>query len=579
MFPLMRIFHFLSVALGFFLVAVPMGPAAAAGTVQLAERAGTDGPTFDRPRQVPPDYLVMRLQKALSMNGLYFGPVDGYMNPDMKKAISRYQKKSGLKVDARVTEALIEKLETGVKVGLLLKRLESARSDNIKAARAALMSRPETRELLIRKESEIADPTRDPSSCFASPTARCLLDEAVASTKAISRPEMRDWALGEVLVAQARAGFSKSAITTVSRINDPRLIMVALRDIALAQAGAGRDDEALAAVEIIPDIGKQLEAYAQIAAIQAKRGDADNVKGTVSKLIAVLKKEKRNIKRIAFRSRVAVIMEQVGDGKAARYNLDLAETLARSSDSDKEGLRIVATALARMGQPKRALSVLKEAGGDIVGTSVLVSAAKAQVRAGDDAGALATTENIEAMRYRAVVLSQIATAQASKGTPAGRRMANQTIDKALVAAESIKPAFAHDFALGRIAMAMAGINLPGESFDRSLKTAGKIKDDRLRAHILWAISAVQRHVGDTEGAKKTEDMAKTATALIKSSLSKIWMFSEIALSYAEEGYTSSAWAAFWRAMPIAETIRNSWARARALSKLASTMIELGGKAK
>ncbi len=579
--PLMRIFYFLPVAFGLFLVAVAAGPSAVAGTTRLAERVGIDNPTFDRQRLGAPDSLVMRLQKALSANGLYFGPIDGYMNRDMKKAISRYQKKAGLKIDLRVTEGLIEKLETGAKVGLLLRRLEAVRSDNIKAARAALMSRPETRDLLINKESEVADPTRDPSSCFASPTARCLLDEAVASTKAISRPEMRDWALGEVLVAQAAAGFSKGAITTVSRINDPRLIMVALRDIAMAQAGAGRDDEALAAVKIIPDIGKQLEAYAQIAAIQAERGGAETVVGTVGKLIAILKKEKRIIKRIAFRTRVAVIMKRIGKGKAASDNIDLAETLARSygvSSKDNEGLRMVAAALAKMGNPERALALLKEVGGDVAGTSVLVSAATAQARAGDDAGALATSESIEAMRYRAVVLSQIALAQASKGTTADRRRANQTLDKALAAAESIKPAFAHDFALGRIAMAMAGIILPGGNFDRSLKTARAIKDDRLRAHILWSVSAVQRRLGDVDGARKTETMAKAATALIKSSLSKIWMFSEIALSYAKEGETSSAWAAFWRAMPIAGAIRNSWARARALSRLATTMIELGGKA-
>ena len=80
----------------------------------------------------------------------------------------------------------------------------------------------------------------------------CLLSEALESAKAIGKAELRDWALGEILIAEARAGLGERAMETTSRINDPRLVMVALRDIAEAQAAGGNPEEALAAADIIP---------------------------------------------------------------------------------------------------------------------------------------------------------------------------------------------------------------------------------------------------------------------------------------------------------------------------------------
>ncbi|MEE8393681.1 MAG: peptidoglycan-binding domain-containing protein [Rhodospirillales bacterium] len=558
---------------------VAVAPPVSAKPAQLAARVGDERPTLDKIKTGQPDFLVTRLQKALTENGLYSGPVDGYMNKDVEEAIRAYQKNSGLKVNVRVTRELVERLETGIKVGLLLQRLETAKSDNIKAARAALMSRPETRELLRNRDTEAADPTRDPAPCFKTPTARCLLDEAAESTKAIFKPEMRDWALGEVLVSQARAGFVKEAMNTVSRINDPRLVMVALRDIAKAQASAGRDAAALAAAEIIPDTLKQVEAYAQIAAIQAKRGRSEGVKNTIRQLLLALEKEEEPLKRISFRARVAVIMSQAGDWEAADANLKVAETLARSqagTNEKKEGLRHIASALAKMEKPERALMVLKETGDDPAGSSVLVSAAAAQARAGDASQALSTAEGIEVMRYRAVVLSQIAAAQLEKGD---HEQAIQTLQKAMAATKSVKRPFALDFALGRIVLTMTSLSKVNGDFSQPLNIAGKIKDNRMRAHILWSISAERRRAGDAKGSLETENSAKEATAKIKSALSQVWMFSEIAIDHLEIGETGPAWAAFWRAMPIAGNISNSWGRARALSRLAATMIELGGKTK
>ena len=42
-------------------------------------------------------------------------------------------------------------------------------------------------------------------------SSRCLLEEASESAKAVARGEMRDWALGEILAAQAKTGFTAEA--------------------------------------------------------------------------------------------------------------------------------------------------------------------------------------------------------------------------------------------------------------------------------------------------------------------------------------------------------------------------------
>ena len=247
-----------------FSVAGPSASLASTDGVQLAARGGLPdglGNTYSSRY----DPLVERIQKALSNANLYRGRADGRMNDATEQAIRQYQKSVGRKVDGRVSEDLAGHIETGQKVGVLLKKLERTREENSAAARRALIGNPATRALIEAKPDETADPTRDFSACFQNPTASCLLAESSESAKAVFKDELRDWALGELLVVQARAGLADSAMTSARRIGDPRLIMVALRDIAEAMAKAGRVSDAFEAAAIIPDPEKQAEAFAAIA--------------------------------------------------------------------------------------------------------------------------------------------------------------------------------------------------------------------------------------------------------------------------------------------------------------------------
>ena len=241
-------------------------------------------------------------------------------------------------------------------------------------------------------------------------------------------------------------------------------------------------------------------------------------------------------------------------------------------------LRHVANAYAETGNPEQALSLLKDLPDLSEHIPVLVSAATAQARAGDAQLAISTAQGIDAVRYRAVVLSRIATAQAKAGNTDGGR---QTLEKALQAASAIKRPFARAYAYERVARALMEIDqIAGSAnFTQAIDIAGLIGDDKLRAHTLWVLATAQNVAGDGAGSTLTEEMAETATAKIKSPFTRVWMFCEIALEHFAVGRKDKAWATFRRALTIAKGTESAWGRSRALSRLASTLIELGGIAK
>jgi hypothetical protein len=112
------------------------------------------------------------------------------------------------------------------------------------------------------------------------------------------------------------------------------------------------------------------------------------------------------------------------------------------------------------------------------------------------------------------------------------------------------------------------------NFDLAINTAAMISDDRLRAQTLWSLVTAQRLTGDGHGADETMVLAETATAGIKSPLTRVWMFSEITLNHLSADRDQYAWAAFNRALAIAESIDGVWGRARALARLALALSEL-----
>jgi len=261
-----------------------------------------------------------------------------------------------------------------------------------------------------------------------------------------------------------------------------------------------------------------------------------------------------------------VIFAHAGNTEQATGILNTTESFARKKiDAGGLGvaLRHIAKAFAKTVQLAQALNILSDVSDDSNRTPVLIAAA---------------TNTIEAVRFRSVVLGQIALTKVENGD---KDAADATLNFALAAIEKIKFSYARSYAVSRVSLAMVGIGkLPDAGaradglFFNAVAAARKIDDNRLRAHTLWTIAAEQIRAGDDPGPQKTKTYANQATGDIKSTLSRVWMFSEIATGHAAEGEEIAAWAAFDHGLTVARSIDNSWGRARAFGRLAATLIKL-----
>ena len=525
------------------------------------------------------DDLVRQIQEQLSEMGFYQGPLKGESNKALVRAIKAYQKQIGHKADGLITESLLEHMETQARVGVMLNNLNSVREKRVKEAREALLQKEETKKLLDRsKVDKIADPTRDASPCFEEPDERCLLREAVESAKAIHKNELRDWAFGEILVAQAKSGLLEDAISTVQRIGDARLIIVALRDIARAQARAGRIKDAQATIKIIPDAFNRLEALSAIADIQLKNGNGSGAHETSAQIISLSRDLKNPLQQVTLLAQMAIVFAKVGDTGATEKALEEATRISRSpglletDDSIKKGaaLRHIASALAKIGQPMQALSLIEEVTGTYDRTAVLMSAATALANAGETNAALATASQIESGRYQSVVLGRIAIAFAKQKN---LEQAAQTVARALDVTNNVEMPYARSYAIGQLALSLIeiGTQIEVSTLKNAVDTAQEIENDRLRAHMLWKAAAAMSRKGLTNELVAVEKLAQDATEAINSALSQVWMLGDLATETLQKGQGKRAWQAFEQGLKIAEDIHNAWGRARALAKLASTL--------
>ena len=524
---------------------------------------------------------VQKVQAALANIGFYLGSIDGHLNDETSAAIRVYQKTSGLKVDGQITRQLWDLLNNAHQVRGLLKRLDTVRKQGKDKARAALLAHSATKDLVKNLNDIRADPTRKSDECFKIPTVRCLLFEAQESVKAVHKPELRDWALGEVLIAQARAGLGELAMQTTARILDPRLIMVALRDIAEAQATAGNSKQAVNAARIIPNARKRAEALTKITQIHARQGDKLSTQAAADVLFKMLVALPSKQQQISIKTKVAIAFSHVGSPLRTRNLLAETENQSRqlsNKDQRSLGLRHVATAYARLKNLEKAQALLSEITKKAEREPILIHLASAMVTAGKIKDALEITKYITP-RYRTAPLGSIALAQAKSNASTN---AGATLQLAKKSIEEIKLPYARSFAQSQLAVTMAQIsniltqsNKKKVSFLNASQMAAQIKDNRLRAHTLWSIAHEQRISGRQQAANTMEALADTATNAIKSRLSQVWLFADLAAQHVRRGDVKQSWKMFDRGLKIGQTINNAWGRARALAKLAQTLLELG----
>jgi peptidoglycan hydrolase-like protein with peptidoglycan-binding domain len=554
--------------------------AVALATSAPAWAATRDGGPVDRPGTVAaPSDVVRDIQQTLTKMGYYSGVVDGRMNNALRDAIEAYQRAVGRKVDGKASRELAEHMNTQDKVGAMLKRLDAAREEKIAAAREALMQKEQTRRLLEGDKKEVANPTRDASACFAKPTQTCLLDEAVESAKGIFKSELRDWAYGEILVSQAKAGMIDEAISTVRRIGDARLIIVALRDISRALAQEARVVEARDVAELIPDLAKRLEALTAIAEILSVKGNAAGARDTAEAIIKEARALEEPLKRIGVNAQMAVVLAKAGDGKRAIQVLEDGQAILRAGgsglgDAADRGaaLRHIASAFADIGEPDRALALLPQVGGDYDKIAVLMSAAKAQAARGNADAALATASWIDSDRYKSVAFGRVAAEMARLGD---EEKAFALISHAMRLLRGIDLPYARSYSAGQLTLSLTDIGLRyGEkAFTRAIEASTSIDNDQLRAHALWSIASAQARMALPKDAEATQRLARTATDRIGSSMSQVWMLADIASERIASGEGERAKDALEHGLTIAKGISNPWGRARALARLAATLYE------
>ena len=518
--------------------------------------------------------LVLNIQRRLAELGLYRAPIDGRITRETTAAIRAYQRQARLRIDGAPSRALLEHLNSAAIEGQrLLRRLEAAQEKQIVAARQALEADAPIRELIAGAsaftEQESTNPTES-AICFATPTALCLVDEAYAAAASINKADNRGRALGDVAVARAAAGDGPAALSAATRLADPRLLIVALGRIAQAQAETGDYDSALVTARPIPDPIVRSETLSGIALAQHVAGNDEAARETVSEALETA----ATIPDIGWRamvvSNIAGVQTKIGDRAGAVISLDRALEQARAldtSDQRDRALGHVAAAMVETGQLGKALSIVATIVEARHRTPTLILAAAAQAESGDVPRAIETVASINDIRYQVVALEKLALAQARAND---RAAALATLADARSKSDKIFYSYARVYGLSRIARAQAEIGAIGEALD----TSGMIDNQALRARTLWAVAAVQARGGDTAAALRSEALALAAANDIKDSLDRIWLLCDIAVARSHSGDNTAAQAMFDRAMAHARAINTPWLRARALSRLATTLVAM-----
>lgn len=519
---------------------------------------------------------IQQAQELLKQQDLYGGEIDGIKTPALVEAIKKYQLQHGLKQTGRITASLLEHMENIGRVRALISRLDIVRKDRQAKARQALLANPATRKLIEEKENKVADPTRDASRCFESPSSDCLLKEAVESSRAVFEDDLRDWALGEILSAQVSTGLSDAAMETAARIKDSRLVIAALTNIAKAQAKEGNISEALSGLSLIPVAQRRLSVLLDIAAIHEDAGEREQQVQIINKILAGVFAVERLEDRLSIQIQAAETLSSADKERSLRLLEEITTTIkAQVKDrSQTTLLRQSASAMAKIGYPEWSLKALADLPDDETRIPVLMAATRAFLKEKRFQAARRTIQRISAPRYRSVILTDLAHKlwEDQKNDPAMK-----TLAEAQTLANSINLPFAKNYALSKITETL--ITIAGQSKDslkaeQAYRILDKIKDDRLKAKGLWHLSTMSLQHGLVVQKTDLEKETDKAMGAIKSQFSKAWILGDLADLHYSSGQTKQAEKAFKLGLQTAKDIKNPWARSRALAKFGAVIHRL-----
>lgn len=530
-----------------------------------------------------PQSLVLEIQRRLQDMGLYGGSLDGRLNPETEQAIRHFQRRTGQDATGEPSQALLNTLQAGGRVDDLLSRLDKARTSAQQEAREALLANPETEDLLNQASQKVPVITADESrACFDKPTPKCLLRIAFGETPGIDKDERRDWALGEILVAQARAGLLIDARLTARHIQDPRLILVALRNIAEALAAGGQLADALTTAATISDAERRAEGLnAVVVSYSAPTNEqSQNALDLLAKAIDQIEDPRS---QALYRLKLAKAEADAKQPDAAEQSLiraasalqkPKATALRGKALKDYEaGLRQLAETYSALGNAEKAYSLAQQIKGEAERTSALVQIANDLATTGKIAEAINMANKIKPARYHSVILAKLSEIQAQNGDLGDAR---RSLEKAQSVASAIKFPFALDFARSKITQSFLALAMQGDddAWDKASALADTIKDRKLRAQLLWLASVKADRINQPDRKNHFQNLAEAATEDVISRISRVWIHVDMALDHQRYGEKAKAKKAIMRGQLVAEGITDPWSRARALARVASGMISL-----
>ncbi|MSO88934.1 MAG: peptidoglycan-binding protein [Rhodospirillaceae bacterium] len=509
--------------------------------------------------------LVANIQERLATLGFYTASGLGDMDATTIAAIRAYQTAWRLPPDGLPTVALLEHIATSVQMRRMTDQLEARATPDDAAARAALLENAETRDLMGPEPEAARSPAPGLELCLAAPTAACLLEAAVNSAAVERASWLRDWAFGEIVAVQARAGLSDEARATLRRITDARLVVVSLGDMAAGLARGGRVAEAQATAATVPDLTHRLRALLEIANVgtpEAARAILLRVLGEVSSIADPTQ-------RLSTTAAAAVALHRVGDSAAATGALSAARRLLETDRTVADraaAAAAIATAFAEIDRTGEAITVLSQVSDRSMRSPALLAIARAEARAGETDAALATLDGVSESGFRAAVLADIAVERSMTGNlDIGRKLLVQSLDAGAAIGES----FARSYAVAAATRAMIELDW----IDDATRLARSIADPGLRAQFLWRIAAIQAKGGMRE-APTTELQAVVATSAVESRLTRVWVLAEAAAARIRDGDREGARRPLDRAIREADAIPVGWTNARALTRIADVFIEL-----
>jgi peptidoglycan hydrolase-like protein with peptidoglycan-binding domain len=516
--------------------------------------------------------LVRQIQLRLAEIGLYGGRIGGVMSAETAEAIRTFQRFANLPVDGKPSHQLLDVLTSAAgEAQHLLLRLDHAQKEQIKQARADLEQAfgpdwaAQARAVVVGATPDLAVLKARAERCYHAPEPACLIVEAEHAAESVEKDSLRDWALSDVIQAQARIGQADQALRVARAISDPRSVIAALSGIAVSLARTGRIEEALAAAERVPDAALRDKALRAVAEGQLAAGRPDFAEVTVAQIDAPHE-------RLPALVATAHSYLAFGYGDVAHGLAMEAERLAESITAEifrEWALGELAALMAAVGENAKANIMIARIGSAKNRVQALCDIVLAELRGGREQRARQTLEIALATM---AAISRPAERQQARACLAASHAALADFDEALKQVRGIEFGYTHAFVLSRIVLAMAR----GGQMVEARRLVETIGDVKLRINAFVAMSKIAHRAGDAGAAARYGDQAVALARGLSNPLDKAFVLADLGTSQAAGGDTAAATATIGEAVDIAAKIIDPWARARALSKAASALVAING---